>query len=46
MYAIIRVKYMMRKITAARVWQYADEGIISDSEAASICGARPTGEGG
>lgn len=45
MYAIIRTKYLMHKITAARVWEYADEGIITDAQAASICGPRPRKEG-
>lgn len=41
MYAIIRTRYQLRKIAAERVWQYADEGIITDTQAASICGPRP-----
>ncbi len=45
MVRIIRTRYIMGRITAADVWGYADEGIISDAEAASICGPRPTGKG-
>ena len=40
-YAIIKMKYDRHKITAAQVWEYADEGIITELEAAKICGARP-----
>lgn len=40
-YKKIKMKYDMRRITATQVWEYADEGIITEEEAAKICGARP-----
>lgn len=40
-YQMIRAKYLLKKITAARVWEYADEGVITEEQAAKICGARP-----
>ena len=41
MYALIKLKYRMKKITAAQVWAYADEGQITEEQAATICGPRP-----
>lgn len=41
MYALIKLKYRMKKITAAQVWDYADEGQITEEQAATICGPRP-----
>lgn len=43
MFAIIRTRYRLGKITAARVWQYADEGVITETQAVQICGPRPEG---
>ena len=40
-YNLIRTKYRLRRITAAEVWAYADEGTITEDEAVRICGARP-----
>lgn len=40
-YQMIRMKYLLKKITAERVWEYADEGVITEEQAAKICGARP-----
>lgn len=44
MYAIIKGKYRRHEITAAQVWEYADEGKISPAQAMSICGPRPKEE--
>lgn len=41
MYALIRLKYRMKKISAAEVWAYADSGVITEEQAATICGPRP-----
>lgn len=43
MYAIIKGKYRRHEITAAQVWEYADEGKITAAQAVSICGPRPKG---
>lgn len=43
MYAIIKGKYRRREITAAQVWEYADEEKITEAQAVSICGPRPKG---
>lgn len=40
-YKIIKMRYQLHKITAADVWDYADQGVITEEEAAKICGARP-----
>lgn len=40
-YSIIRGKYQRREITAAQVWEYADEGKITTAQAKMICGPRP-----
>ncbi len=45
-YLIIKGKYRRHEITAARVWQYADEGTITAAQAMSICGPRPKEEAG
>lgn len=41
MFALIKMKYRLKKIAAAQVWAYADEGQITEEQAASICGPRP-----
>ena len=41
MYAIIKGKYRRHEITAAQVWECADEGKITATQAMSICGPRP-----
>jgi len=41
MYEMIKTLYRSKKLTAAQVWEKADEGKISATEAAKICGARP-----
>lgn len=41
MFAIIKTKYKLHKITAADVWQYADDGVITAAQAVLICGPRP-----
>lgn len=38
---IIRIQYKLRKITAADVWAYVDDGVITAQEAVLICGPRP-----
>lgn len=40
-YKVIKAKYDLKKISAARVWEYADDGAITGEEAARICGPRP-----
>ncbi len=40
-YAVIKMKYDRHKITAEQVWEYADNGVITEEQAARICGARP-----
>lgn len=40
-YAIIKMKYDRKRITAAQVWEYADEEVITEEQAARICGPRP-----
>jgi hypothetical protein len=42
MYQWIKLRYQLKKITAAEVWAYADAGSITEVEAAKICGPRPT----
>ena len=44
MYAILKGKYRRHEITAAKVWEYADEGKITAAQAMSICGPRPKEE--
>ncbi len=41
MFALIKMKYRLHKITAAQVWEYADNGVITEAQALSICGPRP-----
>lgn len=41
MYNFIKTRYRMHKITAADVWAYADQGVITEAQAISICGPRP-----
>lgn len=41
MFAFIKLRYQMHKITASDVWDYADQGVITESQAMRICGARP-----
>lgn len=41
MFALIRLKYRMKQITAVDVWAYADNGVITSSQAILICGPRP-----
>ena len=40
-YYVIRGQYKRGEITAARVWEYADEGKITAKQALLICGPRP-----
>lgn len=40
-YNFIRVMYKMHKINAEDVWEYADNGEITEEEAEMICGPRP-----
>lgn len=40
-YRLIKLRYDTHKITAQRVWQYADDGVITEEQAAMICGAKP-----
>lgn len=41
MYAIIRTRYRLHKITALDVWAYVDDGTITATQAIMICGPRP-----
>ena len=41
MYTLIRTRYRLHKITAYDVWNYADEGVITEEQAILICGPRP-----
>lgn len=41
LYMIIKNKYKNHEITAKQVWDYADEGKITEAQAMSICGPRP-----
>lgn len=41
MYLFLLTAYRSHRITAAQVWQKADEGIITAAQATSICGPRP-----
>lgn len=41
MYRFYLTAYRLRKITAAEVWQTADDGRITAPEALKICGVRP-----
>ena len=40
-YWIIRGKHQRHEMTAAQVWEKADEGKITMAQAFSICGPRP-----
>ena len=46
LYAMIRAKYKRHEITAAQVWEYADQGKITLAQAFAICGPRPKEEDG
>ena len=41
MFAWIKMRYKLHKITAADVWAYADSGAITEEQALMICGPRP-----
>jgi len=41
LYTIIKNKYRRHEITAAKVWEYADAGKITEEQAMQICGPRP-----
>lgn len=41
MFALIKMKYRMKRITADQVWAYFDNGAITREQAVSICGPRP-----
>lgn len=43
-FQFIKGKYKRHEITAAQVWEYADEGKITVTQAMSICGPRPKEE--
>jgi hypothetical protein len=38
---IIKILYNRKKLTSKQVWQYVDNGTITEIEAIRICGARP-----
>ena len=39
-YKLIKFMYVMKRITAEDVWAKADAGIITETQAATICGPR------
>lgn len=41
MYQFLRLQYRLKRITAADVWRHADDGDITEAQAAAICGPRP-----
>lgn len=41
MFYILLMAYRKHRITAAQVWEKADDGVITATQAASICGPRP-----
>lgn len=41
MFYILLMSYRQHRITAAQVWKKADDGVITATQAASICGPRP-----
>lgn len=41
MYNFLRTQYRFRRITAAQVWEAADNGQITAAQAMTICGPRP-----
>lgn len=41
MFKFVKLRYQLKKITAAQVWEYADNGTITAEEATKICGPRP-----
>lgn len=41
MYALLKLQYRMRRITAADVWGHVDTGDITAEQATLICGPRP-----
>lgn len=41
MFYILLMSYRQHRITAAQVWEKADEGVITAAQATSICGPRP-----
>lgn len=43
-FQIIKGKYKRHEITAAQVWEFADQGKITEAQAAQICGPRPKAE--
>ncbi len=40
-YNLVRVMYLTKRIVAKEVWEYADDGTITEDEAVRICGPRP-----
>lgn len=40
-YRFIKMLYDLKKITVYDVWNYADNGDITEEEASLICGPRP-----
>lgn len=41
MFYILLTSYRLHRVTAVQVWEKADEGVITATQAASICGPRP-----
>lgn len=40
-YSLIRTMYLTGRIKSKEVWDYADDGTITEDEAVRICGPRP-----
>lgn len=40
----IRTQYHMHKLTAAQVWEAVEAGRITEEQAVTICGPKPTKE--
>lgn len=40
-YKYVKMMYDLHRITASKVWEYADSGDITEEEAMRICGPRP-----
>jgi hypothetical protein len=43
-FAVIRMQYKLHKLTAAQVWEAVEAGRITEEQAVTICGPKPTKE--
>ena len=44
MFNFIRTQYRLHRLTAAQVWEAADNNRITKAQAVVICGPRPSAE--